>query len=121
MYERRELSQFPGYAVDNMGTVWSRHRGNGLLDDTWHPLKNYRPPGCWYYRVRVGRFKKETHALVALAFLGPRPEGLQVSHDNGDSTDNRACNLRYVTQTENEAMKRLHGRLPWQRRLASTR
>ena len=35
------------------------------------------------------------HRIVALAFLGPRPEGLEVSHLNGDDRDNRIENLCY--------------------------
>ena len=41
------------------------------------------------------------HHLVALAFFGPRPEGMQVCHTNGDPKDNRVENLRYDTPHEN--------------------
>ncbi len=41
------------------------------------------------------------HTLVADAFLGPRPRGLVVCHNNGDSFDNRPENLRYDSQKEN--------------------
>lgn len=41
------------------------------------------------------------HTAVALAFLGPRPEGLDVCHNDGDPTNNRLDNLRYDTRTDN--------------------
>lgn len=42
------------------------------------------------------------HALVAEAFLGPRPEGALILHRNDDGFDNRAENLRYGDREENE-------------------
>ena len=41
------------------------------------------------------------HRLVAKAFLGPRPPGLETNHINGIKTDNRIENLEYVTHAEN--------------------
>ena len=41
------------------------------------------------------------HSLVALTFLGPRPEGYDVRHLDGDPLNNRVENLVYGTRTEN--------------------
>ena len=41
------------------------------------------------------------HTLVALSFYGPRPDGLEVRHLNGDKLDNRLVNLKYGTRSEN--------------------
>lgn len=41
------------------------------------------------------------HTAVALAFLGPRPDGLDVCHNDGDPTNNCPENLRYDTRTDN--------------------
>ncbi len=41
------------------------------------------------------------HQLVAAAFHGPRPEGKEPNHKNGDTFDNRAENLEYLTHAEN--------------------
>lgn len=46
------------------------------------------------------------HALVAEAFLGPRPDGLIVLHGAGGRCDNRAANLRYGTYGENNGCDR---------------
>lgn len=56
---------------------------------------------------RIGLSKGNTpkplwvHHLVAAAFIGPRPEGLQINHKSGNRADNRALNLEYVTGQEN--------------------
>jgi hypothetical protein len=49
------------------------------------------------------------HRLVAAAFLGPCPEGIQVCHNNGNPADNRLSNLRYDTPKGNMADTRRHG------------
>ena len=58
------------------------------------------------------RQQVSVHRVVALAFIGPRPEGQVVRHLNGDNTDNRAANLAYGTVKDNEADKIRHGRKP---------
>lgn len=49
------------------------------------------------------------HSLVAEAFIGPRPEGMDVAHRDGTRTNNSVENLRYLSRQDNliEAVK--HG------------
>lgn len=49
------------------------------------------------------------HQLIALAFLGPCPEGMEVCHNNGKRSDNRIENLRYDTRPGNHADCKRHG------------
>ena len=62
---------------------------------------------------RRGNYKNATvHSLIASAFIGPRPEGVDVMHKNGDRVDNRAENLAYGTRSENNHDKEKHGTDP---------
>lgn len=47
--------------------------------------------------------------LVALAFIGPRPEGWHTCHNDGSRDNNRLCNLRYDTPAGNNKDKERHG------------
>jgi hypothetical protein len=41
------------------------------------------------------------HRLVAHAFIGPRPKGMQINHKDGVKSNNAASNLEYCTGSEN--------------------
>jgi hypothetical protein len=71
-----------------------------------------RPDGHLEVRLsRNGQGQTRTvHSLVALAFLGPRPPGLEVCHDNGDPRDNRPGNLRHGSHASNMADVVRHGK-----------
>lgn len=49
------------------------------------------------------------HFLVAQEFLGPRPPGLQVCHNDGDKLNNASANLRWDTASSNIRDCVLHG------------
>jgi hypothetical protein len=49
------------------------------------------------------------HKAVMLAFAGPRPQGTEIRHLDGDRKNCRLENLAYSTRTENEADKERHG------------
>lgn len=49
------------------------------------------------------------HVLVMLAFVGPRPDGMQTCHNNGIAHDNRLTNLRYDTASSNVRDSVNHG------------
>lgn len=57
--------------------------------------------------VKVGvrhkgkRITQGAHVLVALAFIGPCPEGMEVNHKDGIKTNNWPDNLEYKTHQEN--------------------
>ena len=51
----------------------------------------------------------DVHTLVALAFLGPRPNGFEVCHGDGDPRNANIKNLRYGTRMDNCADAVKHG------------
>ena len=66
-----------------------------------------------YPQVELYRNNKGTnfcvHSLVASAFLGDRPSGMQVRHLDGDRTNTELNNLVYGTPAENQADRDDHG------------
>ncbi len=49
------------------------------------------------------------HSLVLAAFVGPRPDGMQVCHNDGVKTNNKPSNLRYDTASGNYHDRKYHG------------
>lgn len=62
-----------------------------------------------YLAVSLGGKPHYVHQLVALAFIGQRPNGLEVCHNNGIKTQNFPENIRYGTPLENTSDKFKHG------------
>lgn len=56
----------------------------------------------YYLFVNLGKGNSQyVHRLVAEAFIGPRPDGTEICHNNGDPADNRVENLRYDSHRSN--------------------
>lgn len=62
-----------------------------------------------YLFKRSKRLGRRVAHLVAAAFLGPRPVGQNVCHNDGSRSNNTKDNLRYATQKENIGDKKKHG------------
>lgn len=77
--------------------------------DGWTELKPNTNPAslrsklgkgsCYPIMRRYGSLK--CHLLVCTAFHGPRPDGYECDHINGNNMDWSASNLRWVTTAEN--------------------
>lgn len=93
------------YEVSDLGRVRSIKRGTRVL--------RHDTAGRGYPQVALslnGRVRKAyVHHLVAAAFIGPRPDGLDICHGNGDVLDARASNLRYDTRHANMRDSLVHG------------
>lgn len=59
-----------------------------------------------------GMSTQYVHRLIALAFHGLCPDGMECSHKNGNPSDNVPNNLLWETHADNEMRKRSHGTSP---------
>ena len=97
------------YDVSDSGLVrsWHLYRGPGPR------LLVAAPNSKGYLTVTLCRdavkTTKKIHALVAGAFLGSRPAGLEIRHLDGNQTNNTLSNLAYGTPGENAADMVRHG------------
>lgn len=62
-----------------------------------------------HLNVNDTRKARTVHSVVAEAFIGPRPKGMDVCHNNGNRRDNRAVNLRYDTRSADHLDRIAHG------------
>lgn len=98
------------YEVSNLGRVRSldriivaivqgqpqRRRVKGRI------LKPSHSSGYGYAQLQLEKgARRYIHTLVAEAFIGPRPEGMEVRHGPGGRLDNRVSNLSYGTHAQN--------------------
>ena len=96
------------YAVSDQGHIWSRPRwtwAGGLLRASvgkgGYPKVSLASNGRQKTRL--------VHQIVAAAFLGPRPEGQEVRHLDGNRLNCALSNLAYGTRSENVRDMRRHG------------
>lgn len=89
----KPIPDYPGYEASNLGQIRSLKNSSVTI------LK--QSIGNRYFQVGVAGKPCRVHTLVTLAFLGPRPEGLEVCHNDGDRKNNRINNLRYDTHSAN--------------------
>jgi hypothetical protein len=108
------------YEVSNFGRVRSldriiRHgRGKALRQIRGRMLRQGRMKSGHFVVAVVGRKTKRNetslvHHLVLEAFKGPRPQGQECLHGDGDPTNNHIDNLRWGTRQENVDDAKRHG------------
>lgn len=106
---------FPLYEASSLGRIRSldnlvkAHQGFRLRKGkVLTPVKHHT--GYIIYTLHNGKQHAAFgHRLVALAFLGERPDGCVICHKDGDRANNALVNLRYDTQSANERDKLQHG------------
>ncbi len=88
---------------------------------SWHPWRSHPVPRERSQYVRpdghmgVGlnkngvQWSAKVHLLVMSAFVGPRPDGMETRHLDGDPANNVLPNLAYGTKSENALDSVRHG------------
>lgn len=105
MEKWKTIDNYPSYEISDLGRVrkigGKRSHHNAGDNECLVPCLT----GSGYYcvRLRLGdKIKTEmVHRLVAAAFVPCPDPRLVIDHINGSKTDNRASNLRYITQSDN--------------------
>lgn len=114
-----EIPGFPGYRAGSDGTIWTcwkslRGVSEWYESGSWALLKPERRRedlrGRYNLRSLDGKLvRKYGSYFVLLSFVGPKPDGCEVCHNNGDCTDDSANNLRCGTPQSNLEDKISHG------------
>ena len=107
MQELRAIPEFDGlYSITRDGHVWS-HITNKFLKPFLIPRG-----GKGYFGIKLRKdmkyYNRPIHRLVAETWIGPRPDGMQICHCDGDSFNNDVGNLRYDTPSENYRDREIH-------------
>lgn len=104
----KQIPEFPNYSVTEDGWIWSKKRPH-----THGGFLTLRVASHGYKYVMLckdgKRITKLVHTLIASAFLGPCPKGMECRHLNGDRLDNRIANLKWGTRGENSLDAIKHG------------
>jgi hypothetical protein len=96
------------YEISDQGRLWSRPRHGtlgGIIKGSTSP-DGYRQV-LLQIRGRATGYK--IHTMVAIAFIGPRPKGMEVCHKDGNKLNNNRSNLKYDTHRNNTRERVLHG------------
>jgi hypothetical protein len=113
---KEEWKSVPGlsnqYEISDRGRVISWYRyGIKLNKPEIRAMSINVRWGYWKINMRA-KGKQKTwniHSLVLTAFIGPRPEGLEGCHNDGNKLNNNLSNLRWDTRQSNSDDQLIHG------------
>lgn len=92
-----QIIECPTYWISDQGRVFSTQSGKILKAQLGH--KDYLQ--VQMYGLSAGRVSRKIHRLVAEAFIGTRPDGMEICHRDGNKNNNSISNLRYDTSAGN--------------------
>ena len=83
---------------DGQGYSYVREKFRAIKD---YARRAHHRRDNWGDRFFRHHNKLNVSRAVLEAWVGPRPEGMECDHINGNPRDNRLCNLEWVTHAEN--------------------
>lgn len=99
------IPKYPGYAISRDGQVYNLRRC------VWLGCKPNHPFG--YVQVNLlqdgKRSIRTVHQLVLETYVGPKPDGMECRHLDGNPLNNRLDNLCWGTKSENRQDAVKHG------------
>jgi hypothetical protein len=91
----RQIPDFEQYGITENGEVINV-KTERILKTSFHK---------GYYQVNLNKngkqYTRRIHQLVALTFIGERPDGYDIDHIDGNSKNNNFKNLEYCKHSEN--------------------
>ncbi len=104
--EWRDIPGHPGYQASRLGQIRSvervvRDRNGRQLRQKGKLLLPWRNSSGYPSVSTADRRTCTVHSLVAAAFIGPRPAGMEINHIDGDIRNACVENLEYVTAKQN--------------------
>lgn len=112
----KDIPNYPGYAIDIDGNVYSQRKpGRRVIERLSGKWRIMQPgadkDGYLLVILQINGIKHtaKVHHLVLETFVGSQPEGYECSHKNSKCDDNRLSNLEWVTHPDNLARKKENG------------
>ncbi len=120
MIEYKDIPGHPGYRAGTDGSIWSCWKATGKplyrqeISSEWKRLKGdpRKEDSRLRYTIRrdSGSYRRTYGSHYVLeAFVGPRPDGQECCHNNGNCLDNASENLRWGTRESNDKDRVIHG------------
>jgi len=109
--EFRPIPGFDGYAASSEGDIWKAQTRNREPTGKWLKLATHRNERYLCVSMnkngdRSQRAAQPVHRMVAAAFHGARPDGLEIRHWDDDPDNNTPGNLLYGTREDQLADRR---------------
>lgn len=102
MEKWKQIPNFSRYEASTKGRLRSTNYKNSGKTKVLKPADG----GDGYLKTMLlndeGKYKSwGVHKWIALTFLGPKPEGMEINHIDGVKINNEPDNLEYCTRSEN--------------------